>query len=161
MPGEDSSYMWQGSIPQAENPHILNPERGFVESANQRAVDSAYPYYIPGDYIIPRGITITRNLSAMEQIVPEDMMALQNSNYNVQAAFFRPVLLKYINEGELDSAEKAFLAMVINWDLNNSAQSKATTIYQSWFDSLLVLCRVRSHRSIRLSAGEPDAKPAS
>ncbi len=139
MPGNDSSYMWQGSIPQGENPHILNPERGFVESANQRPVDSTYPYYIPGDYIIPRGITITKNLSRMEQIVPEDMMALQNSNYNVQASYFRPVLLKYIKEEELDAAEKGFLSLVKGWDLNNSAQSKATTVYQSWFDSLEVL----------------------
>jgi Protein related to penicillin acylase len=35
MPGTDSSYMWQGYIPMEENPHVINPERGFVSSANQ------------------------------------------------------------------------------------------------------------------------------
>ena len=32
MPGADSSYMWQGFIPQVENPHILNPERGYLQT---------------------------------------------------------------------------------------------------------------------------------
>ena len=36
MPGYDSSYMWQGYIPMEDNPHVINPERGFVSSANQR-----------------------------------------------------------------------------------------------------------------------------
>jgi len=82
MPGQDSSYMWQGFIPQAENPHSKNPERGFLESANQRPVDSTYPYFIPGDYITPRAITITNQLSAMNGITPADMMKLQNNYFN-------------------------------------------------------------------------------
>ena len=43
MPGENDNYRWQGFIPQEQNPHAKNPERGFLESANQRPVDSAYP----------------------------------------------------------------------------------------------------------------------
>src|SRR5690606_19970995 len=78
MPGFDSSYMWQGFIPQNENPHSINPEQGFLQSANQRPVDSAYPYFIPGNYIVPRGVAIHRKLSAMQQVRVEDMMALQN-----------------------------------------------------------------------------------
>ena len=46
MPGTDSSYMWQGMIPQSENPHVLNPERNFISSANQLPADTSYPYYI-------------------------------------------------------------------------------------------------------------------
>jgi penicillin amidase len=41
MPGEDSSYMWQDTIPMAQNPHVFKPERGFVSSANQLAADTA------------------------------------------------------------------------------------------------------------------------
>ncbi|MBD0332957.1 MAG: penicillin acylase family protein, partial [Chitinophagaceae bacterium] len=42
MPGDDTSYMWQGFIPQQENPYIINPASGFIQSANQRPVDSTY-----------------------------------------------------------------------------------------------------------------------
>ncbi|MGN6541207.1 MAG: penicillin acylase family protein, partial [Ginsengibacter sp.] len=46
MQGSDSSYFWQGIIPQDENPHLVNPERGFVSSANQLPTDTTYPYYL-------------------------------------------------------------------------------------------------------------------
>jgi penicillin G amidase len=62
MPGEDSSYMWQGFIPQIENPNILNPSSGFIQTANQRPVDGTYPYFIPGNYIESRGIAIEKRL---------------------------------------------------------------------------------------------------
>ncbi len=136
MPGTDSSYMWQGFIPQDENPHSLNPERGFLESANQRPVDSTYPYFIPGYYINPRGVAITRFLSGMQQITPENMMALQNNNYSVFAADARKVLLKYVKENELNAEEKKYLQLVKNWDLYANANSTGVTVYQTWFDSL-------------------------
>ncbi|HEV7779868.1 MAG TPA: penicillin acylase family protein [Chitinophagaceae bacterium] len=136
MPGEDSSYMWQGFIPQAENPHAKNPERGFLESANQRPVDSTYPYFIPGSYITPRGISIEDHLSAMNGITPDDMMKLQNNYYNVQASYLRPILLKYVREGELNSDGKKYLDILRNWDLNGDPASKGQTVYRTWLDSL-------------------------
>jgi penicillin G amidase len=36
--------MWQGYIPQEENPHVVNPPSGYIQSANQRPVDTSYPY---------------------------------------------------------------------------------------------------------------------
>ncbi|HUX83599.1 MAG TPA: penicillin acylase family protein, partial [Chitinophagaceae bacterium] len=49
MPGQDSSWDWQGYIPYGENPHVVNPADGFVSSANQQPTDSTYPYYYSGD----------------------------------------------------------------------------------------------------------------
>jgi len=46
MDGTVSSSGWQAVIPNEHNVQILNPERGFVSSANQYPVDSTYPYYI-------------------------------------------------------------------------------------------------------------------
>ncbi|MBK7560760.1 MAG: penicillin acylase family protein [Chitinophagaceae bacterium] len=138
MPGEDSSYMWQGFIPQTENPHSKNPERGFLESANQRPADSTYPYFIPGSYITPRGITIEKYLSAMTGIVPADMMKLQNNYFNSLAEDARTILLQYVRENDLNAAEKKYLDLVKNWDLMASPDSKGQTVYQCWWDSLMV-----------------------
>lgn len=136
MPGEDSSYMWQGFIPQPENPHIKNPEQGFLESANQRPADSTYPYFIPGSYITPRGITITHRLSAMQGITPKDMMRLQNDYFNTLAEDAVPILLKYVREEKLDNNAKNYLEIVRKWDFQASPDSKGQTIYQCWWDSL-------------------------
>lgn len=138
MPGEDSSFMWQGYIPQAENPHSLNPERGFLESANQRPADTTYPYFIPGSYITPRAVTIEKYLSAMTGVTPRDMMDLQNNYFNSLAEDAREILLKYIRETELDADARNYLAIFRNWDLMASPRSKGQTIYQAWWDSLEV-----------------------
>jgi penicillin amidase len=135
MPGEDNSYMWQGFIPQGENPHALNPERGFLESANQRPADSAYPYFIPGSYITPRGITIENKLAAMNGITPDDMKKLQYDYFNTLAEDALPVLLKYVQEADLTPASKKYLAMVRSWDFYATPDSKGQTIYQCWWDS--------------------------
>lgn len=136
MPGTDSSYMWQGYIPQPENPHVLNPDTGFIQSANQRPVDSAYPYFIPGNYITARGISIWKKLSAMKGITTKDMMSLHSNNHHVLAEMAKPVLLKYVNEASLDADSKRYLDLFKEWDLMASPNSKGTTVYQVWFDSL-------------------------
>lgn len=136
MPGTDSSYRWQGFIPQDENPHVLNPERGFLESANQRPVDSTYPYFIPGNYITPRGVSIERNLSRMNGITVDDMKALQNNYYSVLAEDARKILLKYVAENALDADAKKYLTTLKSWDLNTTAASTGATVYQTWMDSL-------------------------
>lgn len=138
MPGQDSSYMWQGYIPREENPHSVNPERGFVSSANQRPVDSAYPYFIPGNYDLYRGVTINKKLASLSGITPQDMMNLHNENYNTMAETFRPVLLKYVNENLLDAPTKNLLTKVKNWNLRNDFEEKGPTVFHAWFDSLEV-----------------------
>lgn len=138
MPGEDTSFMWQGFIPQPENPHSRNPERGYLESANQRPADSTYPYFIPGSYITPRAISINNKLAVMNNITPADMMKLQNDYFNVTAEDARGILLKYVDEGSLNTDEKRYLDLVRNWNLLADPDSKGQTIYQCWWDSLEV-----------------------
>lgn len=136
MPGEDSSYMWQGIIPTSENPHQINPVRGFVSSANQRPVDGTYPYFIPGGYDVYRGLEINRRLASMNNITPDDMKRLQAVNYNPLAEVVTKLMLKYTREGDLGGDDKRFFTMIKTWDLQNSADSKAATVFQLWYDSL-------------------------
>lgn len=136
MPGEDNSYSWQGNIPQSENPHILNPERGFVSSANQRATDSAYPYFVPGDYAMFRGYTINRFLSSMQKITPDDMKKLQNNNHNTRAEMVRPVLVKHTDQSRLNAEEKRMYEIFASWNLENNPEEKGASIFETWMDSL-------------------------
>ncbi|MCG7860012.1 penicillin acylase family protein, partial [Flavihumibacter sediminis] len=71
MKGTDSSYMWRGMIPVEENPRMINPERSYVSSANQLAVDGSYPYYTGTEFPIYRGYMINRLLDSMQGITPQ------------------------------------------------------------------------------------------
>ena len=136
MPGEDSSYMWKGYIPMEENPHVLNPVEGYISSANQRAADSTYPYFIPGQYDVYRGVIINRRLAAMDSVTPEDMMRLQNDNYNVFAEYARPILLANVDTQAAEPAGRYYIEMLRNWNLLNDPDQKGATVFTHWWDSL-------------------------
>ncbi len=129
MPGTDSSYMWQGMIPQSEVPLQYNPDRNFVSSANQRPVGYDYPYYLGRVYPVYRGVIVNRMLSRMENITAEDMMKMQTDNYNVFAEMSRPVLLKNIREAGLGVDEKKYLELLKGWNLRNDVDDKGATVF--------------------------------
>ncbi len=133
MPGEDSSYMWQSMIPQNEIPFQFNPERGFVSSANQKPADSTYAYYLGREYPVARGLIINKRLSGMQQITPQDMMALQTDNYNIYAEELVPVLIKNINVGNLSADENKYLNLLKGWNFRNDANSIGATVYNEWY----------------------------
>jgi len=136
MPGTDSSYRWQGMIPQAENPHMLNPERGFVSSANQLPTDTSYPYYLGGSFPNYRGWTINKRLGQMADITPQDMMDLQTNNYNVFAEMARPVLLQHMNETVLDGDEKKYWNIFKEWNLRSDTGETGPIVFTLLWDAL-------------------------
>jgi penicillin G amidase len=137
MPGTDSTFMWQGMIPQSENFMMHNPDRGFVSSANQYPYDTkAYPYYLGGNYPFTRGFTINRKLSAMSSIVPDDMKKLQNNNYNVFAEMMMPLLLKNLDETGLTAAQQKYLEVAKKWTFSSDINEQGPAVFGMWKDSL-------------------------
>lgn len=138
MPGEDSTYLWQYMIPEEQNPHIFNPESGFVSSANQLPADTSYPYYLGGDYPPYRGWEINKQLSEMQNITPQDMMKLQTDNYNVFGEMATPLLLQNIQLDKLDAREKKYYDLLQSWNYRNDTASRGATVFVLTWDSLEV-----------------------
>jgi penicillin G amidase len=138
MPGQDSSYDWQGIIPNEENPIIKNPIRGFVSSANQKATDITYPYYLGTATSFPlyRGISVNKYLITMSQITPQDMQAVQTNNYNVFAETARPALMRYLQTDKLSTDAKRMVEELSHWNLFNEEGSKGITVFKIIWDSV-------------------------
>lgn len=137
MPGTDSSYMWQGNIPEAENYAMIDPQRGFVSSANQYPYDTkTYPYYLGGNYPFTRGWNINRHLSEMSGITLEDMQQLQNNNENTYAAMMRPLLLRFVDEAALTPDAKKYLGIFRQWNLKNDILETGPTVFAEWKNQL-------------------------
>lgn len=136
MPGEDSAYMWQATIPDSMNTTMLNPARGFVSSANQMPYDTSYPYYLGGSYPPYRGFFINWRLSNMQNITIEEMQQLQTSNYNILAKLAKPVLEKYMDVKRLSTYEKNLYDKFESWDLKNDAAEEGPSVFAVWIDSL-------------------------
>jgi penicillin amidase len=138
MPGQDSSYDWQGIIPNEENPMIKNPERGFVSSANQKSVDPTYPYYLgtASSFPLYRGISVNKRLNNMNQISAKDMQLLQTDNYNVFAEAARPALMKFIDPNILSSDAIRMVSILTSWNLYNNENEKGITVFKTIWDSV-------------------------
>ena len=127
MDGTDPAADWQGFIPQAHNPHVKNPVRGFVSSANQFSTDPTYPYYLGWQYApSERGRRINERLTAMSKITIDSLRGLQNDNFNIRARKLLPLLM-----AQVSSKDKA-LDELKHWNLQNSAESVGATIFETW-----------------------------
>ncbi|RAJ08893.1 penicillin amidase [Chitinophaga skermanii] len=136
MPGSDSTYAWQGYIPREEVPHIKNPARGFVSSANQHPTDATYPYHMIADYDLFRGMRINQQLAGMDHITIEDMMQLQNDNKNLFATTAMPLIKKYLDTTKFSATQLKYWQQLSAWDQYNTAESTGSTLFQLTWDKL-------------------------
>ena len=84
-----------------------NPDRGFVSSANQYPVDDTYPFYVTGtSFETYRNRRINKVLSESTSITVDDMMKLQNDNFNLKAAESLPFFLQQLDTVALSPEEK-------------------------------------------------------
>ncbi|WP_247232376.1 penicillin acylase family protein [Telluribacter sp. SYSU D00476] len=137
LDGSNPAHDWKGWIPMEQNPHVKNPPRGFVSSANQSSVDPTYPYYInwrqaPSE----RGVRINERLQTMTQATGDSLRLLQNDNFNVLARNILPTLLTYVKAVSLNSAQKAAVKLLEQWDYQNEPTSVAASIFEEWHPTL-------------------------
>ncbi|MCB0490498.1 MAG: penicillin acylase family protein [Cyclobacteriaceae bacterium] len=137
LDGTNTSNEWQAYIPNDQNVMTKNPARGFVSSANQYPVDATYPYYVHSNvYEAYRNRRINNRLRQMEEITPQDMMTLQNDNYNIQAEESLLFMLSHLDSSSLTPEQERIRIELKNWGYINDAQSTAATYYEVWYNTL-------------------------
>lgn len=130
---------WNGFIPQLHNPHVLNPKRGFVSSANQSPTAPDYPYYIGWQFSTSeRAIRINQRLSGMSAATVDSMRRLQNDNFNLKAAQIIPVFRQQLNPAQLTKEQRGVLNEVIDWNYQNEAKAVGATIFEEWLNRFMV-----------------------
>jgi penicillin G amidase len=132
MDGSDSSTLWQADIPKKLNPHVLNPERGYVSSANQTVTDSTYPYNYSGYFTEFRAWRINEVLDNLHDATIWDMFALQNDTRSVLARRALPIMLQRLPETVGMADKEAYVALK-SWDYNLTADSKPGLFFQVWW----------------------------
>ena len=136
MDGSRVEHEWRGYIPYQHNPAQHNPERGFVSSANQHPTSSTYPYYYNGGFEYFRNRRLNQQLGDMSNISVEDMMRLQNDNYNPLAADILPFLLSNIQANQLKIKEKHFYNSLKEWDYHCNANALGASVFEAFWLSL-------------------------
>lgn len=135
VPGWTGEYDWRGYIPFEEMPSALNPPSGFVATANHKVVGDDYPHLLTRDWPPPdRARRINALLAANGKVSLDDMKAMQQDTYSVEAERLRPFLLTIEVP---DGLEAKALEHLRAWDLRFDTDAVGATIYQAWMSHLL------------------------
>ncbi|TYZ09279.1 penicillin acylase family protein [Hymenobacter lutimineralis] len=138
LDGTDPAYDWKGWIPQAHNPHVKNPARGFVSSANQFSAGPEYPYYIGWDFAPwDRGHRINERLTRMTQVTVDSLRLLQNDDVGVNARTILPRLLALVQPQQLPAAQRRVYEELSRWNYRYAANAISPSIFELWYPNLV------------------------
>lgn len=138
LDGTNATHDWAGWIPHAQNPHVKNPPRNFVSSANQFSTDPTYPYYLGWNFApANRGRRINERLTLMTNATVDSLRVLQNDNMNVDARDFLAGMMKYLNDKDLNDSQKQAVATLRKWNFYNNAEEIGPTIFEEWASRLM------------------------
>lgn len=138
VPGWTDEYEWTGYIPFEELPYTLNPEQGYIVTANNRVPSADYPYLITTDW--DYGFRAQRIVELIEtaphKIDLRYVQKMQGDSYDASSAFVLPILLQIPFE---DAEQQAALQLLQSWDGQATADSPAAALYAAFWKHLLLL----------------------
>ncbi len=138
MPAEGwlSRNDWTGKyVPFDALPSVLDPDEGFVVTANQAVAGPGYPYFLSDDFDAGyRSTRIREVLEASDRLSVADMAALQLDSTNPVAKSLVPLLLAVDLPRGYPSSGQRLLA---DWDFTQPADSGAAAYFNATWRALL------------------------
>ncbi|MBN2486166.1 MAG: penicillin acylase family protein [Bacteroidales bacterium] len=117
LPGDTDEFDWKGMVPYDELPFEFNPRRGYVSSANNRTIDSTYPYHIGVWYDIPYRIDRIRELlEAKAKLSVEDFKDIQNDYTSKYAQTIIDKCFVLLDSTAMSPKEKKVYRLMADWD---------------------------------------------
>jgi penicillin amidase len=139
VPGWTDEYEWVGYIPFDDLPSVINPEEGYIATANNPVVDDSYPHLITTDWNYgDRAHRIVEMIEADQPIDLADVGVMQFDNYNRNGERLVPWLLDVDLSGEEEEYLRA-QELLAQWDFTNDVDSTGAAIFESVWSNLLRL----------------------
>jgi penicillin G amidase len=129
-PGWTGEFEWEGWIPYDELPELVDPDEGYLVTANNRVVDGSYPHHITSDWLDGyRAARIEQLLAAHEQHDLDGFRRMQTDLYSIPGdeVVHRLARLEPASQRETRAIER-----LKSWDRTLGPRTVAGTIYQSF-----------------------------
>ena len=134
VPGWTGEHEWQGEIPFDEMPRSLNPDAGYVATANNRPMGDDYPYYIAIDFTPEfRAKLVTEGLLSLDRPQASDMSKVHSQRVSVPALTYIELLRRVEPLDEMSARAKEKL---LPWPGSMDAERVEPTIYSACRDAL-------------------------
>jgi penicillin G amidase len=142
-PGWTGEFEWEGTIPYADLPETIDPESGFLITANNRIVGDEYPHHITSDWLDGyRARRIEDLLRASSEHDVEGFEAMQSDNLSIPGLEVARRLGRLSPPGQ---RETSAIERLRSWDGRLDPDSIAGSIYQAF---LLRLARGTARAAI-------------
>ena len=134
VPG-DGSYDWEGYLPIVQKPNALNPESGYIATANQNVTPEDYEHWnaIGYSWSDPyRGDRVEEFLKVKNSLTLEDMKQLQTDVTSLPARRLIPFLLELNFDPQYARLQETFT----HWNYQLDPSSIQAGIYVAWEDEI-------------------------
>ena len=169
VPGWTGTYEWTGWIPYDDLPRLLNPDWGYVVTANNAVVDRDYPYLIANYWAAgdraQRIVDMLEAAMADGDVTADDFARIQFDSYSLLADRYLPLF-----EGlSSDNPEvQAAIERLRGWDRQVRRDSVPAALFEVWYANLTLnvllddvgednIDTVRGNVFFGALAGSPDA----
>jgi len=146
QPGWNSDYAWTGKyIPFKSMPYELNPDRGYIVTANQPVIDqSKYPYLLTNDWDYGTRSQRINDLIASKikdggKISMDDMQSMQNDSSSDIAKLMVPTLTKIAITNDKGDYVREAQQLLVGWDYNQDSDSAAAAYFNAVWRNVLKL----------------------
>jgi penicillin amidase len=131
VPGWTDANEWRGYVHDSEWPKAFNPPRGYIATANNKAVSDSYPFVI-GTSFEPayRVARITELIEATPKLAVDDMARIQRDVRSAQVQVVLPFLLR---ARPLDSKSREAMERLAKWDGTIAGESADAALYEAWY----------------------------
>ena len=140
VPGWDGKHEWKGYVPTEQQPHLKNPARGWIATANNKHVGDDYPYPISHYYTMPdRFVRIKEMITAKQKFGTQDFAKMQADFYVVLAKEWVPMMLASLSLSGTQFSEngKKAKAALKNWNFVAGAEDIAPTIFHATINAMV------------------------
>ncbi len=135
VPGDSGEYEWSGFRRAADLPHVYNPAKHFIATANHNILPPGYTVPLGYEWALPfRFHRIEEMLAARRKFTIEDFEHMQQDVASLPARRFQKILSAWTPEPASREAKAAEL--VRQWDGNLTVDSPAALIYEFWMARL-------------------------
>lgn len=129
---------WGRAVSGAALPRVLDPESGFIVTANNE-VDRGWPGLIARDFVLPfRAARLTEAIGASERVELEGMQALQQDAVSLAAGVVlagMPGAVEAARRAGADAATVAALERLRDWD-RRVDDRPVVSLYQAFEDAV-------------------------
>ena len=138
VPGWDGKHEWKGYVPTHEQPHMRNPERAWIATANNKHVGDDYPYPISHYYAMPdRFVRIQEMITAKQKLDTRDFADMHADFDVILAREWSPLIVKTLSGKKLSANEQKAFSELKDWDSVANSDGVAPTVFHATINEMV------------------------